>query len=147
MHGQPTVTVYDAFISYRHGEADRAHALEILEALEARGLRVAVDFRDFAPNQHFLSEMERCVKTSRFVLCVVTSRYLESGNTSEEALISKTLDMADRKMRLVPLIFEAVELPIWLHGLVGIDFTPAARVDPFDRLLNLVKDSKRRSST
>src|SRR5262249_21204642 len=136
-------TCYDAVISYRKGEADRSRALEILEALEARGLKVAIDFRDFAPNQHFLSEMERCVKTSRFVLCLVTSRYLESGNTAEEALISKTLDMADRKMRLVPLIFDAEELPIWLHGLVGIDFTRAARVDPFDRLLNLVKDRSR----
>lgn len=130
--------LYDAFISYRHTEADRAHAEEILDTLESRRLRVAIDFRDFAPNEHFLSEMERCVRTSRFVLCVVTSRYLESGNTTEEALISKTLDMADRKMRLVPLIFEAVELPVWLHGLVGIDFTPAARVDPLERLVELV---------
>jgi len=139
--GTAQTAVYDAFISYRHTEADRARAEEILEALESRRLRAAIDFRDFAPNEHFLSEMERCVKTSRFVLCVVTSSYLESGNTAEEALISKTLDMADRRMRLVPLIFETVELPIWLHGLVGIDFTSAARVDPVERLIELVKRS------
>jgi hypothetical protein len=130
--------VFDVFISYRHGDPDRSYAEEILEALEAKGLRVAVDFRDFSPNAHFLSEMERCVKTSRFVVCVITSRYLESGHTSEEALISKTLDMADRTMRLVPLKFEIVELPVWLHGLVGIDFTSAARVDPVERLIDLV---------
>jgi TIR domain len=141
--GKVQPAVYDAFISYRHTDADRIHAEEILEALESRRLRVAIDFRDFAPNEHFLSEMERCVKTSRFVLCVITSRYLESDHTSEEALISKTLDMADRKLRLVPLIFEAVELPIWLHGLVGIDFTPAARVDPLERLLELVTHGNR----
>ena len=84
---------------------------------------MAIDFRDFAPNQHFLSEMERCIKESRFVLCVVTSQYLDSDHCVEEAIISKTLDMADRRKRLVPLIFERVELPVWLHGLVGIDFT------------------------
>jgi hypothetical protein len=131
-------TVYDAFISYRHAEPDRTHALEILEALESRRLRVAIDFRDFAPNEHFLSEMERCVKTSRFVLCIITSRFLDSDHTSEEALISKTLDMAERKMRLVPLIFEPVNLPIWLYGLVGIDFTATAHVDPITRLLELI---------
>jgi hypothetical protein len=130
--------VYDAFLSYRHLEPDTTHAVEMLESLEGRGLRLAIDFRDFSPNEHFLSEMERCIKDSRFVLCVVTSHYLQSDHTSEEAIISKTLDLAERRRRLVPLIFERVELPVWLHGLVGIDFTAAARVDPLDRLAGLL---------
>ena len=130
--------VYDAFISYRHTEPDRTHAIETLESLEDRGLRVAIDFRDFAPNEHFLSEMERCVRQSRFVLCVITARYLASDHTSEEAIISRTLDLAERRKRLVPLVFERVELPVWLHGLVGIDFTDEASVEPTERLLGLV---------
>jgi TIR domain len=134
----PGVPVYDAFLSYRHTEPDRSRTLEILAALEARGMRVAIDVRDFAPNEHFLSEMERCIRQSRFVLCIVTSQYLASDHTSEEAIISKTLDMAERRKRLVPLILERVELPVWLHGLVGIDFTSDATVDPLERLLALL---------
>ena len=130
--------VYDAFISYRHTEPDKTHAIDILESLERRGLRVAIDFRDFAANEHFLSEMERCIKQSRYVLCVITSNYLASDHTSEEAIISKTLDLADRRRRLVPLVFERVELPVWLHGLVGIDFTESASVEPTERLLGLL---------
>jgi hypothetical protein len=133
-----SVPVYDAFISYRHAEPDNSHATEILEALEARDLRVAIDGRDFSPNEHFLSEMERCIRQSRFVLCVITSRYLDSDHTSEEAIISKTLDLAERRKRLEPLIFEPVELPVWLHGLVGIDFTATAKVDPLERLQGLL---------
>ena len=131
--------VYDAFLSYRHAEPDKTHAIDILESLERRGLRVAIDFRDFAANEHFLSEMERCIKESRFVLCVITSQYLASDHTSEEAIISKTLDLADRRRRLVPLVFERVELPVWLHGLVGIDFTESASVEPTERLLGLLR--------
>lgn len=139
---RPRVTAatrYDAFLSYRHTEPDRQLAFEILEFLEREGVRVAIDVRDFAANEHFISEMERCIKESRFVLCVITARYVESAHTSEEAIISKTLDLAERRRRLVPLIVESVELPLWLHGLVGIDFTPSARVDPFERLKGLVK--------
>jgi hypothetical protein len=137
--GTPAGTpVYDAFISYRHTEPDKTHAIDIVESLERRGLRVAIDFRDFAANEHFLAEMERCIKQSRYVLCVITARYLASDHTSEEAIISKTLDMADRRKRLVPLVFERVELPVWLHGLVGIDFTELASVEPTERLLGLV---------
>ena len=135
---QAGTPVYDAFISYRHTEPDKSHAIDLLESLERRGLRVAIDFRDFAANEHFLSEMERCIKESRYVLCVITSHYLASDHTSEEAIISKTLDMADRRKRLVPLVFERVDLPVWLHGLVGIDFTESASVEPTERLLGLV---------
>ena len=139
--------VYDVFISYRHTEPDKTHALQIVEAVEAQGLRAAIDIRDFAPNEHFLSEMERCIKQSRFVVCVITSQFLASDHTSEEALISKTLDMAERRKRLVPLIFDRVELPVWLHGLVGIDCTPEASVEPLDRLLHLLKSDQPATST
>ena len=39
---------------------------------------------------------------------------------------------------MVPLIFERVEVPVWLHGIVGIDFTQTASVDPVGRLLQLL---------
>jgi hypothetical protein len=133
-----TPPVYDGFISYRHLEPDRTIALELVETLESRGLRMAIDARDFSPNEHFLAEMERCIKASRFVLCVITSQYVLSEHTSEEAIISKTLDLAERRRRLVPLLYERVELPVWLHGLVGIDFTPGASVDPHERLAQLL---------
>lgn len=133
-----TPAVYDGFMSYRHLEPDRTIAFELVETLEARGLRMAIDARDFSPNEHFLSEMERCIKQSRFVLCVVTAQYLLSDHTSEEAIISKTLDLAERRRRLVPLIYERQDLPVWLHGLVGIDFTPGASVDPHERLAQLL---------
>lgn len=132
---------YDAFISYRHVEPDKTHAIDILESLERKGLRVAIDFRDFAANEHFLSEMERCIRQSRFVLCVITERYLASDHTTEEAIISRTVDLADRRKRLVPLLFDRVELPVWLHGLVGIDFTESASVEPTERLLAFLADA------
>jgi hypothetical protein len=135
---QSDTPVYDAFISYRHVEPDTSHALALVEEIEARGHRVAIDRRDFQPNEHFLSEMERCIRQSRYILCVITPNYLQSDHCEEEAIISKTLDMADRRKRLVPLIFERVPLPIWLHGLVGIDFTAGATVDPSQQLQALL---------
>ena len=84
----------------------------------------------------------RCIRQSRFVLCIVTTQYLASDHTSEEAIISKTLDMAERRRRLVPLILDRVELPVWLHGLVGIDFTAEATVNPLERLLALLTQKR-----
>jgi hypothetical protein len=130
--------VYDAFMSYRHTEPDKSYALEIVSTLEAKGFRVAIDYRDFSPNEHFLSEMERCIRSSRFVLCVITARFVASDHTGEEAIIAKTIDLAERQKRIVPLIFERVELPVWLYGLSGIDCTNTAVVDPMDRVTRLL---------
>ena len=135
----PRTPIYDAFLSYRHTEPDKTYALQVLEALESRGLRAAIDVRDFRPNEHFVTEMERCVTQSRFVLCVITARYVDSDHCIEEAIISKTVDMAERSRRVVPLKFEPVVLPVWLHGLVGIDFTASADVEPVERLFGLVQ--------
>jgi hypothetical protein len=126
---------YDVFISYRHGGADKAFATELVAALEADGYRVAIDERDFRANASFLEEMERSVRESRFTLALISSRYLESGNTLEEAIICKVLDMGDRQRRLIPIVIEQVAMPAWLYGIVGIDVTKRdPLVDPFDKL-------------
>ena len=131
---------YDAFISYRHADPDRAFALDLLERLEARGLVVAFDERDFRPNQAAIDEMERSIRESRFTLCVVSPRYIASGYCSEEAEVCKTLDMEERQRRLVPLILERAPLPAWFHGLVGVDFSnPESAFDPYARVESLLK--------
>lgn len=130
--------VYDAFISYRNVSADRKRALKVLEELESIGVRLAIDERDFQANRTFVQEMERCVVESRYTLAIVTSEYLRSGNTIEEAVLSKVLGMDELKDRLVPLKFEDVQLPTWIHSIVGVDFTKTHPfVDPMDKVKSL----------
>jgi hypothetical protein len=77
--------------------------------------------------------------------CGVTARQLAAGRQHgdvaalleqpEEAIITRVLDLGDRKRRLVPIQIEQVAMPAWLYGIVGIDFTRRDRlVDPYDRL-------------
>lgn len=134
---------YDVFLSYRHGGADGDIARQLLHALEARGLRVAIDERDFPANESFLLEMERCVRESRFTVAVISARYLESDNCQEEAIICKVLDMGERKRRLIPVITEHVAMPTWLYGIVGIDLTTSdPLVDPIEKLVATLRPSR-----
>jgi hypothetical protein len=43
--------------------------------------------------------------------------------------------MGQLKRRLVPLVIQKVEMPAWMFGIVGIDFTnPNPVVPPLERL-------------
>ena len=126
---------YDVFISYRHGGADTDVALQLLQALESDGYVIAIDERDFPANASFLQEMERCIRESRYTVAIVSPRYFESGHTEEEAIISRVLDMGQRRRRLIPFIIQPVAMPAWMFGIVGIDSTKAdPLVDPIDKL-------------
>ena len=126
---------YDAFISYRHAGADAEIAAQLVQALEAEGYTVAIDERDFQANASFLQEMERAIRESRFTIAIVSERYLQSGHTEEEAILTKVLDMGDRKRRLIPFLIQRVDMPAWLYGLVGIDATREdTLVDPLEKL-------------
>ena len=126
---------YDAFISYRRQEPDKAFARWLLKELKAAGYRVAFDEIDFSPRETFLTEMERCCKESRLVLAVISPRYFESGNTDMEATITAVQGMRDRSNRFIPLIYEEVQRPDWMYSLVGVNFTDEdPLVPPFDRL-------------
>jgi TIR domain len=130
-----TPPLYDVFISYRQGGADAGVARQLLHALESDGYVVAIDERDFPANASFLQEMERCIRESRYTVAIVSPRYFESGHTEEEAIISKVLDMGQRRRRLIPFIIQAVAMPAWLFGIVGIDCTVAdPLLDPIERL-------------
>jgi hypothetical protein len=126
---------YDAFISYRHGQADADVAHQLLQSLEADGYSVAIDARDFAANESFLQEMERCIRESRYTVAIVSERYLDSGHCEEEAIVCKVLDMGQRQHRLIPFIIQRVPMPAWLFGIVGIDCTTAdPLIDPIEKL-------------
>jgi hypothetical protein len=126
---------YDAFISYRRQEPDKGFARRLLKDLERAGYKIAIDERDFRSVGAFLEEMERCIKESRFTLCIVSPGYLKSGNCVEEAVICKVLDMSERIRRLLPLTIEKAETPTWMYGIVGIDFTASdPLIAPLDKL-------------
>gem|GEM_PF-1721326 len=109
---------------------------ELLTRLEAAGLKVIIDFRDFRLGAPSINEMERAVTTSRKTLLVLTPAYLASQWAEFENLMLQTLDPANRALRLIPLLKERCDLPILIGFLTYVDFTDPAESDrAWQRLL------------
>src|SRR6266851_4383184 len=132
---------YDVFISYSAKDRSWVRG-ELLSSLESRGLRVCIDFRDFVPGAPSVTEMERSVLTSRKTLLILTPEYLESMWAEFEQLMLQTLDPANRKLRLIPLLKAKCDLPLRIRYLTYINFTePENQEVAWSRLLAALGES------
>ncbi len=113
---------YDLFISYSHRDATWVRSV-LLPRLEADGLRVCIDMRDFALGAPLITEIERAVLQSRKTLLVLTPDYLASQWTEFENILVATLDPAARARRMLPILLKASELPLRIRHLNYLDFT------------------------
>jgi hypothetical protein len=137
---------YDVFISYSHRDEDWVQNW-LLPKLEAAGLRVFIDFRDFEPGAPNLTEMERGVSQSRKTVLILTPDYLQSQWTEFEVLLVQTSDPAARRRRILPLLLKPCELPARIGMLNYLDFTRPDRVDfQLARLIAAIKSEATRSA-
>jgi hypothetical protein len=115
-------TSYDVFISYSH--ADATWVREWLQPhLEAAGLRICVDWRDFDIGVPSLENMERAVDHSRHTLLVLTPAWVASEWAAFELLLTQTADPAARRRRLLPLLRQPCQPPRRIAMLSYADFT------------------------
>lgn len=111
--------VYDAFVSYSAQTADRAWVHDYLvPKLEAEGLRIYLDERDFQPGVDRIDEIERAVVESRRTIAVLSQSYMQDNFQNMQDLMAQTLGTEEGKYRLLPIRFERdVELPLRLRML------------------------------
>ena len=103
---------YDVFLSYRQREPDRTWVRKtLLPRLEAAGLRVCIDYRDFRLGAPLITEMERGVVESRITLAVFTPAYLESGFVELENVMADYLSAEKRELRLIVLLRDQAKAP------------------------------------
>ena len=98
-------TPYDFFVSYRHREPDKSWVRKTLvPALEAKGLRALIDYRDFRLGAPLVTEMARAVEESWYTLAVITSSYIQSNFTELENVMAKQLGLENSQVRLIGIL-------------------------------------------
>ena len=132
---------YDVFLSYSHADGDWVKT-ELLPALEAAGLKINIDFRDFEIGTPSSVNMERAIDHSRHTLLVLTPKWVTSEWTGFESLLVGTIDPAGRRRKLFPLMLEKCEPPRRIAMLTYADFTdPSRRGKELSRLVEQLKST------
>lgn len=98
---------YDVFISYRHHKPEMNWVRNILlPNLEAAGLKVCIDFRDFRLGAPLVTEMARGVEESKYTLAILSPAYLESSFTELENILAEHLGLENGQRRLITIMRE-----------------------------------------
>ena len=119
-----TPYVYDVFISYRQREPDQSWARNVLvPGIEAMGLKVCIDYRDFRLGKLLIKEMERAVETSKYTLAVLSPVYLDSGFTELENVLSEQLGLEKGQRRLICVLYQPCQPRLSLRAHLWLDMS------------------------
>ena len=122
-----TETKYDVFISYSH--KDEEWVVEaLLPGLETAGLKVCIDYRDFAPGKPSRHNMRDACMASAHTLLVMTPAWMASEWTSFENLLSFLHDPAGKRQRTIPILLEKCDIPEDIQIFTYVDFTRTDRL-------------------
>jgi hypothetical protein len=126
------------FISYSHVDKTWAQR-ELLPRLEEAGLRVLIDYRDFAIGEFSLDSMESAVDNSRHTLVVLTPAWIASEWSAVESLLAEVSDSTGHHRKLLPLLLERCAIPRRLKLRNYANCThPADRAREIERLVRAI---------
>lgn len=116
------------FISYSHKDSKWVRDW-LLPRLEAAGVQVSIDFRDFQIGMPTIKNIEKTIKECKRTFMVITPNWIESRWSNFESLILRHDDPNNEKLGLIPLLLEPCELPKHLAILTLADFTDKSKWD------------------
>ena len=114
---------FDVFLSHNHNDSLRVESLARTLS-EKQGLRIWLDKWECRPG-NLQKQCESGIRNSRFSIVVGSQKAMSSKWVAWE--IEKHEEINPEGDRLLPILFESLELPPKLNDLLWVDFTDPAK--------------------
>ena len=128
---------YDAFISYSHEDSD--YARRVTEALSAQALDVFFDDISISYGADVPLNVESALEKSIKVLAIITNNSVNSDWADFERRFMWHDTYVKNEPRLIPVLFESVDIPPRLANLKYLDFSGVSFEQSISELLNVIK--------
>jgi formylglycine-generating enzyme required for sulfatase activity len=126
----PEANMPQVFISYARdkGGISEQIAVAVHEQLTQAGLTVFRDVESLDPGDHWATVIQQQISASRVMVVVVSRLALDP----DRWVMRECLFATGKRIPLIPLLVEEVEIPLWLAHINAVDFT---RTQSWNRLL------------
>jgi hypothetical protein len=115
---------YDVFISYRQQEPDKTWVRNVLvPRLEAEGLHICIDYRNFRLGAPLVLEMANAVEQSRYTLAILSPAYLQSNFTELENVLADHIGLEQSQYRLLAVMRESCTPRLGMRARLWLDMT------------------------
>ena len=119
-----------------HSSRDKAFTRKLAERLVAAGVRVWLDEAELNVGDSLLERISTAIETADYVAAVISHTSVQSSWVQNELQLAMSRELADRRVRVLPILIEACELPMYLRDKLYADFSRPDDFDtPFARLL------------
>ncbi|HEY4857561.1 MAG TPA: TIR domain-containing protein [Xanthobacteraceae bacterium] len=105
-------------IFFSYARDDAAFALQLASDLRNGGAQLWIDQLDISPGEHWDKAIEAALKSCPAFLVILSPRSVSSSNVSDEVHYA-----LEEGKKILPVMYQACELPFRLRRLQYIDFT------------------------
>jgi hypothetical protein len=124
------------FISY--SRRDKYFVTKLKKSLESFNFKVWLDEANIKVGESLYERIFNAIKTTDYTLVVLSPNFIKSNFAKEEIEAAFTLQLKNRKRKLIPILLEDCKIPLYLKSKLYIDFTKRKFFDASFK--KLVKD-------
>jgi hypothetical protein len=119
-----------------HSSKDNAFARNLADRLTEAGVRVWLDEAEINVGDSLLAKISTAIEGADFIAVVLSHNSIQSSWVQSELKMAMSRELADKKVRVLPIVIEPCELPVFLQDKLYADFSRPDDFDaPFARLL------------
>lgn len=122
------------FLSY--SSKDKEFTRRLAERLVQANVKVWLDEVELNIGDSLMMRISAAIESTDFVAVVLSHRSVQSSWVQSELQMAMTRELADRKVRVLPIVIEPCKLPMFLQDKLYADFSNSDDFDaPFARIL------------
>lgn len=119
-----------------HSARDKAFTRKLAERLVQAGIKVWLDEAEMNIGDSLLMRISAAIENTDFVAVVLSHSSAQSSWVQSELQMAMTRELADSRVRVLPIVIEPCEIPMFLRDKLYADFSKPDDFDaPFARLL------------
>ncbi|WP_293367485.1 toll/interleukin-1 receptor domain-containing protein [Nevskia sp.] len=119
-----------------HSSKDKAFTRKLAERLTLAGVRVWLDEAEINIGDSLLTKISTAIETTDFVAVIISHNSVQSSWVQSELQMAMSRELSEKQVRLLPIVIEPCELPMFLRDKLYADFSKGDDFDaPFARLL------------